>query len=362
MEEASVDAIVTDPPYGLGSAPTPEQLIAYIQGEDVRLNNKDFMGKDWAIPTVEVWRECYRVLKPGGYLLSFAGSRTQDLIGLGIRVAGFECRDTIMWVYGQGFPKTSNVAKQIDKALGVTPTDVGENPNHRANSGVTYEGVYAGGNTGGAKLTVPTSLEAKEWEGWGSALKPSYEPIIMARKPFKGPLYKNVLKHRTGALNIDGTRIPTEEKLTRKLGKSTESDSGWKSTNRSEVAGKDGGRWPANIVHDGSAEVTSLMPSTDKGSAARFFYAAKPSKREKNLGLEGKNTHPTVKGIELMRWLVRLVTPPGVMVLDPFCGSGSTGVACLYEGFDFVGIEADAEYADLSVERIRSAESSTAKG
>lgn len=332
--------------------------------------------------------ECFRVLKPGGYALVWALPRTSHWTATALENAGFEIRDRVSHFFGTGFPKGGMISKAIDKKLGVEPTVVGENPNHRPVSGVEYEGIYQGGNTGSKHLTVPTSPEAKQWEGWGSALKPACEDWWLARKPFKGTLVENVLKLGTGALNIDACRIPTADKLERKLGKSTESDSGWKSTNRSEIAGKDGGRWPAHVVLDEEAaalldtqsgitksgamkrtvgayegeSVTGMLRGDsgphnqhgDEGGASRFFYCAKPSKRERNEGLpEGMaNKHPTVKSVELMRWLVRLITPPDGIVLDPFMGSGSTGVACMEEGFRFVGIELEKNSADIAHARI----------
>ncbi len=313
-----------------------------------------------------------------------------------IQHPAYPCRDVLMWVYGSGFPKCSNISKQIDKSLGHKPTIVGNNPNHRPVSGTEYKGVYAGGNTGNAHITKPTSPEAQQWDGWSTALKPAYEPIILARKPFKGAAYKNVLKHGTGALNIDDTRIDTKDKLTRKLGKTTTSDSGWQSAKRSPIAGKDGGRWPANLLLDeessgvldeqtgvlksgktaphhrrtvprmsgdvyGKDKGTPDLPPTygDSGGASRFFYVAKASKKEKNEGVSGKNTHPTVKPVALMRWLTRLVTPPGGVILDPYCGSGTTGVAAALEGFEFIGVERDPEYAQISKDRIRAVDKTT---
>jgi site-specific DNA-methyltransferase (adenine-specific) len=336
-----VDAVVCDPPAGI-----------------------NFMGKKWDHDKhhPEKWIEwlaerleaSYRVLKPGGHILVWALPRTSHRTALAMERAGFVIRDRHSHFFGTGFPKgggANAISKQIDKSMGVEPTIVGENPNHRPGSGTEYEGTYAGGNTGSKHLTAPTSPEAKEWEGWSTALKPACEDWWLAWKPFKGPIYKNVLKHGTGGLNIDVNRIPTEDKLTRKLGKSTESDSGWKSINRSEVAGKDGGRWPAHISFD--EEINATLPE----EAQRFFYTAKPNPKEKAFGLDKgeKNDHPTVKSQSLMRWLVRMITPPGGVVLDPFMGSGSTGMACMTEGFRFVGIDQDEHYVEMAGKRIDAA-------
>lgn len=445
-----IDAVVCDPPAGI-----------------------DFMGKDWDSDRggMESWvawladrlRECYRVMKPGAHMLVWALPRTSFWTGLAIHHAGFEVRDRISHLFGTGFPKGGMISKAIDKRMGVEPTVVGENPNHRPVSGVEYEGIYQGGNTGSKYLTVPTSPEAKQWDGWGSALKPACEDWWLARKPFKGPLISNVLKYGTGGLNIDACRVPTADKLTRKLGKTTESDSGWRSVNRSEIAGKDGGRWPANVVlshhplcdtecvqdcpidmldeqsgitksgamkltvgayegesvtgflrgdsgphnqhgdeggasrffttchpdcpvrqldeqsgelYSASAAYYTRSGSTAwpgeteenaptgydaKGGASRFYYCAKPGKKERNAGLQDglTNTHPTVKSVELMRWLVRLVTPPDGIVLDPFMGSGSTGVACMEEGFRFVGIDIERDSVDIAQARIAHAHART---
>lgn len=371
----SIDAVVTDPPAGIG------------------MMNKDWDhdkgGRaQWVSWLSERLMECWRVLRPGGHMLVWAIPRNSHWTALAIEDADFEIRDRVSHFFGTGFPKSVNISKQIDRSLGAKPTVVGKNPNHRPVSGVGYEGIYAGGNTGAAHLTRPTSPEAKKWEGFGSSLKPFCEDWWLARKPFKGPLYKNVLKHGTGALNIDACRIPTNDKLTRKLGKTTKSDSGWKSVKRSEIAGKDGGRWPAHVVIDkeaaavlddqsgvlasgerkaetpngpigyhggGSQTANGTHYRPDAGGASRFLYQAKPSKKEKNAGLKGKNPHPTVKSVELMKWLVRLITPPGGAVLDLFCGSGSTGVACVQEGFDFIGIDSEPEYVKIAEQRIRHA-------
>jgi hypothetical protein len=360
MDGDSVDAVVTDPPYGLS-----------------------FMGKRWDydVPSQEIWAECLRVLKPGGHLLAFAGTRTQHRMAVRIEDAGFEIRDMIAWVYGSGFPKSLDVSKAIDNAAGAEREVVGANPNHRAVSGVGYDGVYAGGNTGSRDITAPATDAAREWQGWGTALKPALEPITVARKPLIGTVAENVLAHGTGGLNIDGCRVgiaPDDDihaKNPHTVG--TIGANGIYGSGKATEYAVPAGRWPANLIHDGSDEVTGLFPVAgggfgkrgasaayeggrgfagdmrevgygDTGSAARFFYVAKASKRDRDEG----NGHPTVKPTDLMRYLCRLVTPPGGLVLDPFAGSGSTGKAAVLEGFRFVGIEREAEYVEIARARI----------
>ena len=399
MPDCSVDAVVTDPPYGLS-----------------------FMGKKWDydVPSVDVWAECLRVLKPGGHLLAFAGTRTQHRMAVRIEDAGFEIRDMIAWVYGSGFPKSLDVSKAIDKNNGevgrllrftewmrttgltskqideATETNMGGHyltaksqpaiPTRRLwsklrplcgqvpdwvdelverieaerevvgtktagmGSGNTFGMLQSEGDNASANktldITAPSTDAAKQWQGWGTALKPALEPITVARKPLIGTVAENVLQHGTGAINVDGGRV-------------------------------EGGRWPANFIHDGSEEVTDLLKDS-----ARFFYCAKTSKRDRDEGCEGmelvthqsgmggampidddgnardrfkaqsRNHHPTVKPTDLMRYLCRLVTPLNGIVLDPFMGSGSTGKAAALEGFSFIGIEREAEYVTIAQARI----------
>lgn len=370
FEDSSVDAVVTDPPYGLGKPPDiAEVLHSWLNEQQYHAKGGGFMGKSWDafVPGPEVWRECLRVLKPGGHLLSFFGTRTYDVGAMAIRIAGFEIRDQLAWVYGSGFPKSTDISKRIDKEAGAK------------------------------NITAPATPEAKQWEGWGSALKPAQEPICLARKPLeKGlTLAANVQMWGTGGLNVDASRIAGEP---------------WRARNETGLANTkfftDGdtpvihkephtqGRWPANLVHDGSEGVLALFPETksgkmkagtvretrsgwagpmpektgsatigDSGSAARFFYCAKASKEERNAGLgEGSCTHPTVKPIALMRWLVRMVTPPGGTVLDPFCGSGTTGIAAKAEGVGFTGIEMDEDYCAMARLRIGDASGAESDG
>ena len=465
MPDNSVDSIVTDPPYELG-----------------------FMGKSWDASgiafNVEVWQEALRVLKPGGHLLAFSGSRTYHRMAVAIEDAGFQIRDQIMWIYGSGFPKSLDISKAIDKVNG----EVGrllKFTNWMRTTGITAKqlnevtGTAMGGHylttasqpaiptvelwakirplivdvpdwvdelvqrieaerevigtkmsgianaeegqrhtIGASKavevdITAPATQEAQTWAGWGTALKPAHEPIVVARKPIEGTVAANVLTWGVGGLNIDGSRVGNKRDSEQKQGSYSGSEV--------EIVGqREGGkiypenlgRWPANVIHDGSDEVVELFPYTksgiakrgnsggnnfgsitpkpplddigyaDFGSAARFFYCAKASKRDRNEGLEElpnrikltqmrsangtgdknfeggftdtiqKNHHPTVKPTDLMRYLCRLVTPPAGIVLDPFMGSGSTGKAATLEGFDFIGIEQDADYVAIAEARI----------
>jgi DNA modification methylase/transcriptional regulator with XRE-family HTH domain len=480
LSDSSVDSVVCDPPYELGfmGKGWDRSGIAY---------------------DVSVWSECLRVLKPGSHLLAFGGSRTYHRLACAIEDAGFEIRDQIMWIYGSGFPKSLDVGKAIDSRggrsvawfgpwlrrwrteRGILQSEVAALFPSR-NGGATgcvanwelglnmptpeqfnlicstydlpYEslaeaerqivGKGASGKTaiwneagtmGEYDLTAPSSDAAKQWNGWGTALKPAHEPIVLARKPLIGTVAENVLQHGTGGLNIDGCRIePTGERLGggSELPKTFSKPDGWDrpwmhdeqhtAAHAAKVSANveratELGRWPANVCHDGSDQVLAAFPDApgqqgdlsghskdrlskgifgdmkaardamarlDSGSAARFFYCAKASQDDRNEGLEdlplrsagevtdrkdgsaglnspragagrnngSRNPHPTVKPTDLMRYLCRLVTPPGGTVLDPFCGSGSTGKAAMLEGLNFIGIELSAEYCELAQRRI----------
>ena len=395
MADNSVDSIVTDPPYGLS-----------------------FMGKKWDydVPSVEIWAECLRVLKPGGHLLAFAGTRTQHRMACRIEDAGFEIRDMLAWVYSQGFPKSADVSKAIDRAAGAEREVIGV-----AGKSGSVRNSMAGDFAGGEYMaTAPATEAARQWQGWGTALKPALEPITMARKPLVGTVAANVLAHGTGALNIDGCRVGDEVRFNAPAGNKVGGNSlKMGAGGMPEDAGGRTveGRWPANIIHDGSAEVLAAFPVTgpskasmrgvgltgddakvygkgdpafntlrghndNGGSAARFFYAAKASRADREGGLAGfevkaigslnmrsdahaertgelpkprANHHPTVKPTDLMAYLCRLVTPPGGVVLDPFMGSGSTGKAALREGFGFIGCEMSPEYMAIARARIEAA-------
>jgi DNA modification methylase len=439
MLDNSVDSIVTDPPYELG-----------------------FMGKSWDASgiafNIEVWQEALRVLKPGGHLIAFSGSRTYHRMAVAIEDAGFQIRDQIMWVYGSGFPKSLDVSKAIDKRGGATANfeqfrdavkkamkeqglktsalaDALGNfmlshyltagsqpaiPNYRdfkiirdfVNLGTAFDhlfadeaerevvgskksgigtafgdGEWASGKTQEVAITAPATAAAQQWDGWGTALKPAHEPMVLARKPLEGTVANNVLTYGVGGLNIDGSRVGSDEmtKTTSNGVKISENRSMSGAKFEREIIGTVTGRFPANFIHDGSDEVVALFPGTspsprglitqggkagggfdvgssdgtrntkfqghgDSGSAARFFYCAKASKRDRNEG--ANNNHPTVKPTDLMRYLCRLITPPNGTVLDPFMGSGSTGKAAVIEGFDFIGIDQSAEYVEIAKARI----------
>jgi len=417
MEPNSVDAIVTDPPYGLA-----------------------FMGKDWdhGVPGAHFWQEALRVAKPGAHLLAFGGTRTFHRLAVAIEDAGWELRDTVCWLYGSGFPKSHDVSKAIDREAGAEREKVLATGGLHTNANLNDDGWSKIGQASPfMDGPIPATPEAARWAGWGTALKPAWEPIIVARKPLQGTVAGNVLAWGTGGLNIDATRVHGNI------------DAGWCKTkgngpkftgnayNNGQEYGEQlekfdaspQGRWPANVVHDGSDEVVAGFPVStsnggtkpnptsiggngiygggkeqayfhfgDTGSAARFFYCAKASRADRDEGLDGmeariasvgnldaagrdptnaanyygegakrriengetptiarRNHHPTVKPTDLMRWLVRLVTPPGGVVLDPFMGSGSTGKAAVLEGMRFMGIEREAEYLEIARRRIDAA-------
>lgn len=394
LPDNSVDAILTDPPYELG-----------------------FMGHAWdrsgIAYDVAMWREALRVLKPGGHMLAFSGSRTYHRMTCAIEDAGFEIRDSIMWVYGSGFPKSLDISKAIDKI----------------SAGVAFS------NYGAVELqiTAPATMAAQIWEGWGTALKPAHEPICVARKPLAlGTVAANVLAYGVGGINIDGCRVGTEPPAPRNAPKKIMRGGKFHAAADAETEmshyNPTLGRWPANLIHDGSDEVLAGFPETksngggasktafwnnaddvraiekgDTGSAARFYqqcqwtqddledalfyYCAKASKRDRDEGLEAfavrrclhstataegsmltgsgnprttsrANHHPTVKPTALMRYLARLICPTGGTILDIFAGSGSTGKAAILESFQFIGFELEAEFTDLANARIEHARAS----
>ena len=371
MPDSCVDAVITDPPYGLS-----------------------FMGKGWdhSVPGPAYWSEALRVSKPGAHLLCFGGTRTFHRMACAIEDAGWEIRDCIMWVYGSGFPKSLDVSKAIDKAAGAERDVVGTKLGKPGYSLAPSKGqtVYGGGIGGSGdpvrecEITAPATANAERWQGWGTALKPAWEPIIVARKPLDGTVASNVLEHGTGAMNIDACRVPTDDVVTmhaRGEKSCAESIHGWgtpRSTYQSDAQKL--GRFPANLVHDGSDEVVGLFPESksskqeqstitrregsgwgmtltgttyeDEGSAARFFYCAKASGADRGEG----NDHPTVKPRALMEWLVKLVTTRDATVLDPFCGSGSTLVAAAGLGRGCIGIERDPHYCEIAERRLARAE------
>jgi len=459
VEDDSVDSIVTDPPYGLTQNKRGGSGAASASNETpygrARIGTGNgaggFMGMKWdsGVPPVEIWEEAYRVLKPGGYLLAFGGSRTYHRMVVNIEDAGFEIRDQIMWLYGSGFPKSHSVSKAIDKLGGDSAVLVEMAQaleQARLQRGMTIkecDDKFCNGSTNWNwiegkrdRITQPSEEQmkliaeewsemepifdafnvkgnvvgsithsrsggkdfakqvgsqaekraeivfdhgtdpAKQWEGWGTALKPAHEPIVVARKPFKGTVAENVLEHGTGAMNIDGCRIPSDEEVKTSIGAGFGGTSlfegGTKERKESEVRQE---RWPANVILD--EEAGAML-----GEESRFFYCPKASKSERNKGCEelepqkmgrnqssldgGKiltgsgnersnekqNHHPTVKPVDLMKYLCRLVTPPGGVVLDPFMGSGTTGIAACVEGFNFIGIEREEDYIEIARNRI----------
>lgn len=376
MEDSSIDSVVCDPPYGIS-----------------------FMAKHWDydVPTAELWADCLRVLKPGAHLLAFFSTRTYHRGVTAIEDAGFEIRDTTAWVYGSGFPKSMDVSKAIDKASGAERTEVvGVKPGHEefANRTTTGHLTHKNGNEGwqrpwqqqddAAKFHLqfaPATDAARQWQGWGTALKPAMELIVIARKPLLGTVAANVLAHGTGGLNIDGCRVGDEV-----LPATTAGQSKIGTFERGVmVTPARAGRFPANLIHDGSPEVVDLFPDSNgagpslprvkitgygggvvgsgaseylggertpfnsgSGSAARFFYCPKASRKDRG----ATNGHPTVKPTDLMAYLCRLVTPPGGLVFDPFMGSGSTGKAAIREGFRFIGCDLSPEYVAIAEARI----------
>ena len=353
LDDNSVDSIITDPPYGLG-----------------------FMGKEWDSlpPSREVFEECFRVLKPGGHLLSFGGTRTYHRMAVAIEDAGFEIRDMIEWVYGSGFPKSLNIGKAVDKLQG-----------NERKSEIVKGKIFTGSNnnikgeSGEYEITKGTS----EWEGWGTALKPAHEPICMARKPLaEKTVAENCLKWGTGGINIDGSRVGTEE-ITTQGGEKFKGEI----YNKYNICleSTHNGRFPANLIHDNSEEVRECFPNESERFFKSIIYQAKASKSERNKGceeLEKKakvfngqsdkpsddmkdvekrfttqpkaNNHPTVKPIALMEYLIKMVTPKGGVVLDPFTGSGTTGVAALQNGYQFIGIEKESDYIPIIEARLKS--------
>lgn len=441
------DAIVMDPPYGLGSKePSLEQIIAYLQGADLDTGG-DFMGQKWSIPSVLVWRELFRVLKPGGYVATFGGTRTWDLISLGARVVGFEYRDTlpdifpdmpgIFWMHGQGFPKSLNVSKAFDKEAGaerevIGTYRVGGNAlTPTKDKGGTFVTGAPNSPPGDLTITAPATDEAKEWDGYGTALKPSWEPILLFRKPLDGTVLENIRKWGTGALNIGGCRVGSDNRqyslkepaenlntLVRTEGNDSEDAKGLGAYG---VGAKQqqgalvsvSGRWPPNTVFVHNPEcrqvsedrwecvdgcpahaldvMTGDRPSTltgradpsaqhtnpgdnggaswfgggnsqvyaDNGGASRFFpqftpffYTGKATKKEATLDKQIKNNHPTKKPLKLMQWIVRLTTPKNGLVLDPYCGSGTTLHAAIEEKMRFTGIERDHEFCETARQRM----------
>lgn len=412
IADGTIDCVITDPPYELG-----------------------FMGKKWdgsgIAFNVDAWTKCFNALKDGGYLLAFGGTRTFHRIACAIEDAGFEIRDTIMYLYGSGFPKSLNIGLAVDKLNGVESKIVGSQTKGSSPLPNNHNGTWSDNQKDG---TFDIKQAQNEWQGWGTALKPAYEPIIVARKPMKTSVAENVFKNGVGGINIDECRVGTEVR-TQFSGKGTNGNVYFEFKQDNAHFETVSGRFPANIIHDGSDEVVSGFPETssglmtpehtrhtdgspngiygkfdvnhplaetygDSGNASRFFYTAKASKKDRDEGLDAfeateghakgngldrvcefcgtpqlkaelckcpvkswiakpkKNTHPTVKPIELMQYLVRLVAPKGATILDCFMGSGSTGKAVMFENrernanYKFIGIELTDEYLPICEARI----------
>lgn len=368
LEPNSIDAVVTDPPYGLGNCSSKaitEALTSWLAGDEYQPRGGGFMGKSWDafVPGPELWREVYRVLKPGGHAVIFAGSRTVDLMGIAVRLSGFEVRDMLHWIYGSGFPKSLDVSKAIDKRAGAERQVIREakaTGTARKRKGGSHAAALVATNTEFEETTIqytaPATAQAKQWEGWGTALKPAHEPILLCRKPLEGAVVDNVERWGVGGLNIDGCRIETDDVLGRATGSSlSRAYVGGVATQWNSLGTTvEGGRWPANILLDDHA--ASLVDIQAGLEASRFFYCAKAERGEREAGLAGgeqrANVHPTVKPLAVMRWLCKLITPPGGLILDPFNGSGTTGCAAVQLGFSYLGIEREPEYAAIARARI----------
>ena len=446
LKDNSIDSVVTDPPYHLTSivkrfGKDGSAEAQYGTDGAFQRASKGFMGKEWdglgedgigIANNPELWKEVLRVLKPGGHLLSFSHSRTYHRQAVAVEDSGFEIRDQIMWIYGSGFPKSHNIGKAVDKIQGNEREVVGSKGSYRDMRGGALDPNLTQDRD---RLEIMETKGNSPYEGWGTALKPAHEPIVMARKPFKGTVAQNVLEHGTGGINIDGCRVGTEKVSTHSNGVGNTGDKGIYGTYGNQQGSEEReGRFPANIIFDeeagkildeqsgitsgtakkqkfknlgngeyGKKDGRKTMPTAneiegtwygDTGGASRFFYCPKASKKDRNEGCDeleekltghkanhrckncGKqkssgspcvckepdyeeipqkpqsNFHPTVKPTDLMAYLVRLVTPKGGTVLDPFMGSGSTGKAAVREGFDFVGIEREDEYMEIAKSRI----------
>jgi site-specific DNA-methyltransferase (adenine-specific) len=356
LPDNSIDAVVTDPPYGLGNTSASnvaDCLKAWANGNEWMPKGSGFMNKAWDawVPPPALWAEVYRVLKHGGHALVFAGSRTQDLMSISMRLAGFELRDMLMWLYSSGFPKSHDVSKAINKKLGAEREVISIEKRYNEPNGLVKIGQGERKKIE-RKITAPATEQAKAWQGWGTALKPAYEPIILARKPLAGTVADNVLTHGVGGLNIDGCRIETN----RDLGRANKIDDGMfsvghglnKQAQRKQQGLEAQGLWPANILLDNALQDPLIK---------RYFYCAKPSPAERQAGVKDtelhKNIHPTVKPITLMRYLCRLITPKGGTILEPFAGSGTTLIASHLEGFKHIGIEREEDYVKIIRARLK---------
>lgn len=329
----TIDSLVTDPPAGIS-----------FMGKDWDHNKGG--RENWIAWMTDVMRECQRVMKPGAHGFVWAIPRTSHWTATACENAGFEIRDVITHLFGSGFPKSLDISKAIDKAAGAKRDIIGKNPHARPSDG-KYDAKYSGVKGHDPNITAPSTDVAKQWSGWGTALKPASEHWILIRKPIsEKTVASNVLKWGTGGINVDGCRIGTDQITQHGRNKD---NYGFTSAERAGRAWQ--GRFPANLVLSGDAPEMLDKQSgqvASGGGASRFFYCAKASKSERGEG----NNHPTVKPLKLMRYLCRLITPPGGVILDPFIGSGSTGIAAKQEGFKFIGIESDSEYMEIAKRRI----------
>ncbi len=362
IKSNTIDTIITDPPYGL-----------------------KFMNKKWdyEIPSIECFKRMLRIAKPGAFLLCFGGTRTYHRMACNIEDAGWQIRDCIMWLYGSGFPKSFNISKAIDKAKGKKRKRIADNPNARNTHGKNPISMQSSPNSKAEGITVPASKTAQLWDGWGTGLKPAFEPIIVAMKPLDGTFAHNAEEHGVSGFHIDGARIGTSSDTQGRWPANIilDKEAGLMLDKRSGYT-KKGKYTPANFIHYSDTLNKSGAHYGDPGGASRFFYCAKASKKERNAGCEHlkkthhtdrtkkhgpggdnpsnstnkpkKNFHPTVKPLDLMRYLCKLTqTPTGGLVLDPFMGSATTGLACKLEGRHFIGIEKDPEYYKIAKLRIR---------
>ena len=375
MKKCSVDSIVTDPPYHLtsiverfgkqGSAPAKFGT----DGAFARAS-KGFMGKEWdggdIAFQVDTWRKCLELLKPGGHLIAFSGSRTYHRMAVAIEDAGFEIRDQCIWLYGSGFPKSLNIGKQIDKIQGNERQVIGSRKAHDIRGNALMEASVPEYKKEQSVIDLQVTKGNSAWQGWGTAHKPAHQPKVLARKPIDQKSgADNVLKHGVGGINIDDCRVQCEpdDDIVRpdrtdaqayNFFRGGEQDRiNVRNTTRQQPSSEQiqeinaRGRFPSNVMHDGSSVVEDVFPDV----SSRYFYTAKTNQAERNAG--ANNTHPTVKPVELMRYLVRLVTPKAGLVLDPFMGSGSTGMAAREEEFKFIGIEKEEEYYEIAKARIK---------
>ena len=434
MDAESVDAVVTDPPYGIGfmgkawdaaaiterverdnasrgslgpdsptrpgrkkprsssvygnraiaAGPVRDHTLTRARSGSMHAGEYDlsFTANAAFQSWCETWaREALRVLKPGGHLLAFGGTRTFHRLTCGIEDAGFQVRDCLSWLYGSGFPKSLDVSKAIDKAAGAVREVVGNYGQRFRAEGSGLEGWQREAHSIAGAITAPATEAAREWQGWGTALKPGWEPCVVARKPLAGTVAANVQAHGTGAINVDGCRIGTDAVQVNTYAK--RGPFGDSQVGKEYASKQTQGRWPANVVLDEQAAAMLDAQSGertngwrdgdtgpqgngstpffagnytgshygDTGGASRFYYTAKASRADRSTN-GADNTHPTVKPTELMRWLIRMVTPPGGVVLDPFAGSGTTLVAARAEGVRCIGIEREDEYAQIIVKRL----------